>query len=132
LAQALARIVDQGETGPIRQVSVAKAKIRTPWNPTGAKVRAKLSRTVRMNGFTLRERMMSDEEITLLNQVQPGKYHDKKWVVMQVDGDADGSAIDLFIPNKTHADQIETVRASVTGDLAGILRVIVAEHAARA
>lgn len=106
LVQSIAKMANQTENGPVRQVSVAKAKYCTPWNPTGEKKRPKLKRPTYMSGARLREIMLSSADITLLNQLKAGKYNQKRWVVTERDGGAEGSAIDVMIPNKTMEDRI--------------------------
>ncbi len=125
VAQAMARFIQRDDDGPIRQVSVHKAKYRTPWHPSGDPNRPKLTRKMRLNGVQLRDRMLSNKEIDLLNQVKPGKYHNKRWFVMETDGDEDGSKVDIFLPNKTQQD-----RLALAGDarnLEEVLTIIVNE-----
>ncbi len=105
---------------------LSKAIIRTPWNPTGAKKRPNLARPTYLSGARLKEITLSTEEITLLNQLKPGKYHGKKWVVVERDGDKDGSAIDVLVPNRTPEQKLE--HQAAVKDLADMLRQIVAEQ----
>ena len=132
IASALARLVHASEEGPIKQTHIGRAIIPTAVNPSGSRTRPRLTRACRMNGSMLRDRLLTNDEITLLNQLKPGKYHGNKWIVMQTDGEDDGSKIDIFIPNKTQTDRLETKQASGDGTLGGILKQIVAEAATRA
>jgi hypothetical protein len=129
LTEILGRLVTRTEAGPIPQVPLARAKIATPWNPKGDRVRPTLSRPTYLNGHRLREITLSNEEITLLNQLTPGRYRNRKWLVVDTDTDGQGSAVQVYLPNKTEADRLEM--KSVAKDLADALRLIVAEAEAR-
>lgn len=124
IAEVLHRLVDRTEAGPVPQVRIANAKFKTPWNPTGTQDRPSLSRTTFLNGHRLREITLSDEEITLFNKLKPGRYHNRKWLVVEADSE-NGSSIQVFIPNKTEADRLETKAAA--SNLAGILRIMTSD-----
>lgn len=104
------------EGGPIRQIPISKTKIQTPWHPTGEKKRPRLRRVTWLNGYRLREIMLSDKEITLLNQLRAGRYNGNRWTVIESAGatinngdegqDATNGEVSLYVPNKTQADRI--------------------------
>lgn len=96
------------EAGPIRQIPAHKAKFRTPWNPDGNKRRVVLSRVCYLNGYRLREIMMSEREVELFNTIRPGKYNKNRWVVIEKpnSNEEDKSELHLYVPNKTEADRM--------------------------
>lgn len=107
LLESIHKIAESLDNGPIKQVPIAKYAAQTPWNPTGDKRRPTLRRTVYMSGSRLREQLLSNEEIRLLNQIKPGKYNDRRWLVIETDGgDAEGGAITILIPNRTPEDRV--------------------------
>jgi hypothetical protein len=127
LAKVLERLADRADYGPTPQVRTGRAKIKTPWNPTGALDRPSLSRSTFLNGHRLRETTLSDGEIAGLNQLKAGRYHNRKWLVVEADVDGrDESSVQVFIPNKTEADRLET--KSVARNLQEILDLILAEQ----
>jgi len=120
----------EADVAPIKQVPLAKYKAQTPWNPEGKPehVRPKLRRTVYLSNRRLSESFLSDEEITLLNRIKAGKYNERRWVVVETDGEADGSAISIIIPNKTPEDRMRL--KGEAPDIATVLRRIIAEQEA--
>lgn len=127
LGKVLERLADRIEYGPTPQIRAARAKIKTPWNPTGAVRRIKLNRPVYFNGHRLREITLSDGEITGLNKLKAGRYHNRKWLVVEADLDGKNeSSIQVFVPNKTEADRLET--KSAARNLQEILDLIIAEQ----
>lgn len=125
VADALAKFVGMVEDGPIRQISITKAKYRTPWHPSGDRDRPKLKRKIRMQGVQLRERMLSNEEIDLLNQLPPGRYQNRRWFVQATDGEDDGTKIDIYLPNKTAADRLTLAQQAPT--LVAALKLMIDE-----
>lgn len=128
LAAALVTLAASQESAPIRQIPLARAKVRTPWNPTGDKKRPKLSRVTRLNGFRLKESRLSNDEIRGFNALQPGKYNGRKWIVTSSQ-DEEGSAIDIYLPNKTAAHRIE-FRSTCPNGLPDALNLMAREIAA--
>lgn len=125
LVEALARLVSASEDGPIKQVSIAKATYRTPWYTKGPNdTRPKFARKTRINGFLLRERTHSNEEIQLCNQLKPGKYNNRRWFVTLTEGD-EGTALDIYLPNKTQSDRL--VLAQTAPDLVQALKLMINE-----
>lgn len=106
LVKILERLATRTEAGPVPQISMARAKIKTPWNPSGSRSRPKLSRPTYLNGHRLQEMLLSNEEIRLLNKLTAGKYQDRKWLVVEADTDRDGSTVQVFLPNKTESDRL--------------------------
>lgn len=128
-SDAMTKIANASENGPLRQVPISKAKIKTPWNPEGKKNRPELRRPTYLTGARLREILLSEDEINLLNQVKPGKYHGKRWLVTERDGDKEGSAVDIYLPNKTQEDRLAL--KGDARDLKHVLEQIIAEQNAR-
>lgn len=125
LKQALVTIAASQEHAPIRQIPLAKARIRTPWNPTGDKKIPKLSRVTRLNGFRLKESRLKNDEIRAFNKLKPGKYHRGKWLVI-ASNDEEGAAIDVYFPNKTAAHRID-FRSTCPNGLLDALNIMVRE-----
>jgi len=109
LTAVLERLTEQADRGAVKQIPLAKAKIRTPWNPTGDRMRPKLQRITRMNGFRLTETKLTNNAIRLFNQLRAGKYNQGRWVVMESTDPAAGNsgAVDLYVQNKSFADRIQ-------------------------
>jgi len=125
---ALEKIANRQEAGPIPQLSVAQAVFKTPWNPTGKKDRIKLTRPVRINNHPVRDMMLSEDEITRLNALKPGRYHDRKWIVWEKDDDQGNATLHVNFPNKTPDQKIEIMQAHKGAGLAGLLDIILAEQ----
>ena len=118
LVQSISNIAEQSDRGPIKGIPIAKSKQRTPWNPTGQKIRVKLRRATYMNGHRLHESRMSALEIELFNQLKPGRYGPKsKIVVIEKGGDDGDRELQLWVPNKTVPDRLEMAR--LTADPTG-------------
>lgn len=96
------------DAGPIRQIPAHKAKFRTPWNPDGSKKRPTLKDVTWLNGYRLREVMMSAEEIEKLNSLKPGRYNDNRWTVLRKprSNEDDKGELLIYFPNKTMSDQL--------------------------
>jgi hypothetical protein len=125
LLALLSKLIEANDAGPVKQIPRGKALIRTPWHPSGEKNRPKLARTTFINNFPCKEIMMSNEEITLLNELKPGKYLGKKVVVIE-DSDKEGSSITIYIPNKSHEDKLWQMQ--VAPELVVLLRSLDAEQ----
>jgi hypothetical protein len=140
MAQAIMKIAESSERGPIKQIPLAKAVIRTAVNPEGKKDhrRPKLKRATYLNGYRLREALLKEEEIKLLNTVKAGRYHNKKWSVREVEAgdDESGSSINIYVPNKTQGDRLLLAQAAVhptdpkRNGLIAVLDKIIAEQTA--
>lgn len=132
LVGVLGKLAERQDEGPIKQIPIAKAKYRTPWNPTGAKRKFKLKRATFLNGFRLRENRLHDETIQLLNQLKAGKYQNRKWVVVEADGDQDNegmnSTVSIWIPNKTVGDRLKLAELGGQRGLPALLELIIAEQ----
>jgi hypothetical protein len=113
MVQAFSKFLEgQADSGPIRQIHISKAKIKTPWNPTGRPYRVRLDRNTYMNGHQMREAMMTEEEISLFNQLKGGLYHNKRWMVQVREMGEEGSSSEvlLWIPNKTQDDRVRLAK----------------------
>lgn len=128
MTQVLSRLAGKAEAGPTPQIPFSKAKFCTPWNPTGKKYRVGLTRDTWMNGHQLREGRLSEEEITLLNQLKPGKYHNKQWTVIETDEGDGKHSIEIIIPNKTQEQRMALTIAHGGRGLVGICEKIIAEQ----
>jgi len=115
IAQMARNQQEANEAGPIKQIPISKTKIQTPWNPSGNKKRPVLRRVTWLNGYRLREIMLSDREIELLNQLRSGRYNNNRWTVIEAAGstitegdgpDAKNGEVSVFVPNKTQADRL--------------------------
>lgn len=130
MLDVLGKLVGRQEAQGPQQVPLSKYKAKTPWHPTGERRRPKLSRATFLNNFRLQERLMSNEEIELCNQLRPGLYVGRKWRVVSADRDGEGSSIMIYLPNKTESDRLE--RKSIAPNLEACLRLIVQEQGAAA
>lgn len=135
LAQAITDLADQAQRGPIKSLPVHKTKQRTPWNRSGAKHRIKFNCPIFLNGFRLQERMHSVEEIKLLNQIalKPGHYGPgKRMLVISKSGPEGVHEINIWLPNKTQQDRMDTKQFGMNVDpsksgLVTILEKLLAE-----
>ena len=124
----LEKLSDRNEAGPTPQIPFAQAKFCTPWNPSGKPYRDTLQRKTFVNDFQIREITHSEEEIRLLNQVRPGRYNNRKWLVREEDSGEVGHSIHLYFPNRTQAQRIELTAEHKGRGLVGLLERIVAEQ----
>lgn len=106
MATALELLAKNADAGPIKQIPVGKAIIRTSFNPTGSKLRPRLTRSTRMNGFKLQEQTLHNESIRMFNALPAGKYNHGRWVVICLDN-REGTAVDLYVQNKSMADRMQ-------------------------
>jgi hypothetical protein len=106
-----------------KQVPIGKAKIRTPWNPSGNPRKVKLKfKQLYQNGSRVNPDMMSEEEISLVNQLKPGRYNKRKWEVVK----RRDKSIDIRVPNKT-LQQRMTLKGEAK-DFAAIVQKILLEQ----
>lgn len=117
----------EAQQSTFKKIPVHLAKARTPWNPSGERRTVKLKPTaVYQNGARLNPVMLSDEEITLLNQVKPGRYNKNKWEVVR----RRDKSIDIRFANKSIEQRMEMKGEAVT--LTGMLQKILIEQEAQA
>jgi hypothetical protein len=98
---------------------------RDSWNETPGVLRPTLSRRTVFCGAEQKERQLLTEEILLFNQLQPGRYHNRRWEVIERDEGSDGKAIEVRIPVATVDDRMSLP------SLVEILKEIVQEGKAR-
>jgi hypothetical protein len=124
LVDSIREIAESTQRG--RQVPAHQARQRTPWNPTGEPLKVRLKApAVFMNGARLHPKMLSEEEITLLNALKPGLYNKKKWTVtLRRD-----KSIDIGYSNKTVKHRLELAREAPS--LSDMCRKILTEAEAR-
>lgn len=106
LERAIVTLANAQASQRIPQIHISRIKRRSPWNPSGDRKRPKLTRVTWLNGNRLRESRLSNDEIRGFNALVPGKYNGKKWFVSTRE-DEEGSAIDVYFPNKTPAHRID-------------------------
>lgn len=112
-------------TAAKRKIGIAEASKVTPWNPDGGpKKRLKVT-AFYMNGARVNPVMLTNEEIDLINQLKPGAFNKKKWVVRK----RRDKSIELQYPNKSVEHRIEL--RGEAGNLAGMLKKILTEHEAQ-
>jgi hypothetical protein len=75
--------------------------------------RHKLTRTVYMSGAKVPERVLTDEEVQLLNQLKPGKYNEGRWTILERDAGGQRS-LDILFPNATQEDRIRLMGEAPT------------------
>lgn len=108
LATSVQRFVDvQNEDRPIKKVPWSRYKPKSVFNPTGDKKR-KLTRRCYQNNHRLFIPNLYDEEISLLNQVEPGTYIDGLVTIVERQN---GENLDLHIlyRNATQAQRMENL-----------------------
>jgi hypothetical protein len=128
------KMLENMDNGRVQQVPLAKARIITPWNPTGKKnhERLRLTRNTYQNGARVVAERLTEEEIAAFNKLKPGRYGvDRKLVVIKRN---DGS-IELRYPNRSIEERMEngklaTAKDGTTGIL-GILEKVNDEYAVR-
>lgn len=114
------------QAGTFRKIRVHEAKFPTPWNPSGERRTLKLKpASVSQNGGRINPVMLSDEEITLINQLKPGLYNKKKWRVVR----RRDKSIDIQYPNASLEARFEL--KGEAGNFAGMLKRIVLEQEAQ-
>jgi hypothetical protein len=69
--------------------------------------RPKLTRKTIFCGAIEEERRLSDEEILLYNQVTPGRYHNRRWEVIEREEGSDGKTVEIRIPVSTVDDRMQ-------------------------
>lgn len=128
MTKVLTSLAGKSDVGPTPQIPFAQAKFKTPWNPTGKKYRVGLTRETYMNGHQLREGRLSEEEITLLNQLKAGKYYNKQWTVIETDEGDGKHTVEIIIPNRTQEQRMALTIAHGGRGLVGICEKILAEQ----
>ena len=125
LLEGVREIAAEGKQG--KQVPFHEAKFVTPWNPSGE------PRTVVLkfpffyqNGGRVNPDLMTDDEISLVNQLKPGRYFGGKWEVRK----RRDKSLDLIYPNGTIAARMDLAREA--GSITGMLQRILTEQEARA
>ena len=97
----------------------------SPYNPEGLAVRPKLTSRYIFCGAEMKEKFLTNEEITLLNQVtEPGQFNKGKWKVRVRKDDGDAKTVFIDVPSKSIDD-----RMSLPPSLKSLLQQIIAEQA---
>lgn len=94
------------------------------WNETEGKARPVLKHRTFFCGSPQDPRQLKDEEIELYNQLKPGRYHSRKWEVIQRQ-DGDESLLEVRLPIASKDDLYE-----LPNSLVAILSEIVKEQEA--
>jgi hypothetical protein len=89
LVESIAKIASALNDERTTQIPFHKAKIPTPFNPSGDRNRPKLTRPVWFNGALINPVFLTNEEIELCNQLKPGRYHGRQWQVIERTNDPD-------------------------------------------
>lgn len=130
MVTALEGLARKNESVPTPQIPISKAKFTSPWNPTGARNRAKLARPTYINGRKINQIWHSDEEIQKFNKLKPGHYLGRKVTVWTSDTSEGIASINLQFPHKSPDEKIEMMRLTAGRDLVGLLDLILNEQAA--
>lgn len=109
LADAFVKAVEASRG--IRQVSIGERGERGPFNPKGRK--RELKGEFWANGWQLRERTLSDEEIALLHEITPGRYIDKFVTVIQTKR-PEGPVTQINWPERTPEQRLEIAKRAPT------------------
>lgn len=125
LVKSVAQIADNQPK--FRKLGIHETKFPTPWNPTGERRTLKMKPAAFFqNGARVNVAMLSDEEITLINQLKPGLYNKKKWQVVR----KRDKSLHLHYPNATLEHRFD-LNIQAGGQFAGMLKLIVTEQEAQ-
>lgn len=125
LVKSVGQLAESQSSG-FRKIRVHEAKFPTPWNPSGERRTLKLKpASFSQNGARINPALLSDEEITLINQLKPGVYNKKKWRVVR----RRDKSLDLQYPNESLEARFEL--KGEAGNLAGMLKMIITEQEAQ-
>lgn len=120
----------QNQYGPIKQLPITKYKQKTIWNPHGLpeSQRPQFTRSYFQNGFAIDPGKASNEVRLLLNQLRPGTYCERTFVVSERYPDnGERNIVDLCYNNATVEQRID-LKGRFPGGLPAILKAIVAEQ----
>lgn len=103
---------------PKQYVKFGQQDLKTPFNPTGKRNR-KLKRTMFQNGNRLNERVLSDQEIALLDQLVPGRYIEGLITVIEKDNGNNEKTVYIQYKNKTvdQRQNLQTYASTFTAQL---------------
>ncbi len=121
LAKGLEDLAENSRN-PLKQATILETVPDTPWTPKDGAARVKAKSKFYQNGTMCDDARMTNEEISLFNQLKPGRYNHKKWEVAK--GKKKG--IDFRFPDKTIEQRIE--RTATAPNLAAMLRLVVTEQ----
>lgn len=100
---------------------------RIAWNnPTGRADRPRLKRKTVIFGGIQEELMLDDEEIELFNKVQPGRYNNRRWEVIERQDGPEDVWLEIRIPCNSRDE-----RMALPGSLKEILRLMIEERKAK-
>lgn len=74
LAQALTAAIEAAK--PPEKKNIFTRKPLTPWTPKDGSPKLKLKRKIYQHGIPLQDKMLTNEQIALLNKIRPGEYFD--------------------------------------------------------
>jgi hypothetical protein len=114
MAQSNAMLAKKQDQGPIQQVPLPKAELRTPWYKGPRQGRPKLARNTFMNGNMLREILMSNEEVELFNRVKAGRYCNGQVTITEKFSSEGRDEVEIVVANKTRSDQIALAQLAPT------------------
>lgn len=120
VAQAVRDMLEQQRA--IRQVPYNEIKPVSPWNPEGKRDRVKFIRETYQHGRWVNPMMVTEETITLFNQLKPGRYLDRK---VEVNRNSEG-AINVTWSNANPTQRMEFYRNYPS--IEHVLRACIAER----
>jgi len=85
------------------------------------KRKVKLRAPFYQNGVMVRLDQLTDEQVTLINQLKPGRFNNRKWEIVK----RRDRSIDFRYPNKTVEQRMQN--NMVARDLTGMLQLILTE-----
>lgn len=124
VVRSLAKTVQVLADSQPRRVLLANHKPTSSFNPLGKRKRV-LKRKMYQNGFPLNVNILTDEEISLLNQIKPGRYIKGLVSVFQTYKGSD-TLVNIVYVNKT-VDQRFALKDEFR-NLGEMLKLIVEEH----
>lgn len=129
---ALAEAITEGinKTQRRRQTIADVGEPKTPFNPEGKK--RVLEHEFLQNGFPIKERFVSDQEIELLHQLTPGKYGPADWPIVVIETkNLDGTKRINIAYNEGKNDRFRMKNYSAekgrSANLCGFLQTLVEE-----
>jgi hypothetical protein len=125
LIESVAKIANALDEERNSQVPLHKAKIPTPFNPTGARNRPKLARPVWFNGAPLNPVFLTNEEIDLCNQLKAGRYNGRQWQVIERTEDPD-KPLEIRVQDASVEARMELYKHAPS--FAALCKSMIAEH----
>lgn len=90
----------------IRPIEITPKVRKSAFNPTGEK-KEQLKRRIIFCSHEEDENSLTPEEIALYNQLQPGRYNNRKWEVVLHEGNGEKDTLQIRIPVSSQDDRMD-------------------------